>query len=761
MKQQMNSSVSLKKETLQKQNMILQLAACFLLVTGFTGTLFLEWKLAEQGGSMILMTGISLCTAIALLLLYHYSGKYLPVLLSLIAALLLGAFLLKGVLSASLGSLMNCIRDWTFLHTGWSSPSYTGSGNLMPILLFMAVIIGIITELLMNYFRGRLVFLLVLGYLFLLAKGSCTFTVYGFLFLFGCILVLSAGIKSSRFTAFYLIATLLVCSGLILGIAALFHLKGPDGDTGHKLKSWLHSKKYEQTEKVLPEGDLKNLPSFKNVEKEVLNISCSDWDTLYLRGFQGGTYNGRSWEALSPEEIQEEKDLLAGLQYSGFYASSQTADGWKALGEAPEKNITITNTGACSAYRYLPYGADTSSDMDPYSICQEGTDPDNTKEAAYEYYSPEDSYLLVQQLSEAAGDDAVTDYMTKEYAYRDFVKKHYLSIPEKTEALLTTHKLKGREGISTAQACAEIKLLLKNTLRYSEGTRYLSNDMDFLEYMLNIEPSGYSVQYATLATMMLRSYGIPARYVEGYYIPASLTENLNSGDIFPVTQEQSSAWVEYYLDGAGWIPFDPVPNHTETIVYQLPVGEGDADQQYGNMGLSDENRKQNPPEQEEEEEDTTTNTSDRDRKGLKAAWILLSILIILLLAGILFLIIRCIILRRRMAEARSRFKASDPRVATAAILCVLRKLVTDSLKIPEETFFANPDHMVSDLLEVSEEELAWWKTTSDEIQFSRHEIPEETRRKAEDWLTRTEKSWNASVSLPRKILQKYILCKVY
>lgn len=44
---------------------------------------------------------------------------------------------------------------------------------------------------------------------------------------------------------------------------------------------------------------------------------------------------------------------------------------------------------------------------------------------------------------------------------------------------------------------------------------------DFVSYFLQEQKEGYCAHFASAATLLLRSYGIPARYVEGYAVSVS------------------------------------------------------------------------------------------------------------------------------------------------------------------------------------------------------------------------------------------------
>ena len=58
---------------------------------------------------------------------------------------------------------------------------------------------------------------------------------------------------------------------------------------------------------------------------------------------------------------------------------------------------------------------------------------------------------------------------------------------------------------------------------------------------------GVCRHYASAATMLFRTLGIPARYVEGYAVQTT------AGEYVPITAMQGHAWVEVYVGGVGWM----------------------------------------------------------------------------------------------------------------------------------------------------------------------------------------------------------------
>ena len=68
--------------------------------------------------------------------------------------------------------------------------------------------------------------------------------------------------------------------------------------------------------------------------------------------------------------------------------------------------------------------------------------------------------------------------------------------------------------------------------------------------------SGTCRDFATLMIEAIRHLGYAARFVSGYLY----TPWLDAGDSRTVGAGATHAWVQVYLPGAGWIPFDPTNN---------------------------------------------------------------------------------------------------------------------------------------------------------------------------------------------------------
>ncbi|MFB6244028.1 MAG: transglutaminaseTgpA domain-containing protein, partial [Halobaculum sp.] len=67
---------------------------------------------------------------------------------------------------------------------------------------------------------------------------------------------------------------------------------------------------------------------------------------------------------------------------------------------------------------------------------------------------------------------------------------------------------------------------------------------------------GYCEYFATAMVVMLRSQGVPARYVVGY----STGQQTGPGE-YTVRAMNAHAWVEVYFPDVGWVRFDPTPGN--------------------------------------------------------------------------------------------------------------------------------------------------------------------------------------------------------
>ena len=107
---------------------------------------------------------------------------------------------------------------------------------------------------------------------------------------------------------------------------------------------------------------------------------------------------------------------------------------------------------------------------------------------------------------------------------------------------------------------------LSNNFQYNLTVADVPEDRNFVDWFLFDTKEGYCTYYATAMTTLVRSLGLPARYVEGFATPYAAAED----NRYVVLNSNAHAWVEVYFEGMGWMTFEPtspfnlVLNNVET-----------------------------------------------------------------------------------------------------------------------------------------------------------------------------------------------------
>lgn len=98
-----------------------------------------------------------------------------------------------------------------------------------------------------------------------------------------------------------------------------------------------------------------------------------------------------------------------------------------------------------------------------------------------------------------------------------------------------------------------IKEYLDSHYRYSYKVRTGTHDV--VNEFLFVDGQGYCDQFSTSFIMMMRSLGIPARWVVGY----DSGTYVKSRGGYLIRQLDAHSWAQIWINGAGWVSFDPTP----------------------------------------------------------------------------------------------------------------------------------------------------------------------------------------------------------
>lgn len=357
-----------------------------------------------------------------------------------------------------------------------------------------------------------------------------------------------------------LLACLLAAGGMGLAM----------GDAAVDTEKWekkLHNLVYHREESSMPEGNLKNLSQWNRSDAEALKVTMTEPQKLYLRGAVYETYDGTAWTSLDSQELAEYESLFYWLHQSGFYGQSQigTASGFTT--QAEPETMTIESVSACAAHGYYPYALSGSEMLEADRI---GDDTFPEAEVL-EYYagSVPQWYEVQHLLASAQGRTNISEYLDWEAAYEAYVAEVDLQLTNESWSVLERQLGQEQTPKTLSQIREFIRTWLDENLVYDEDVRTLNGNGDFLQYTLERSGSGYSVHYATAATLMLRYFGVPARYVEGYFLPAAEAARYQSGQTILLTENHAHAWAEYYLPGVGFVPFEVTPGYVDDEELEL------------------------------------------------------------------------------------------------------------------------------------------------------------------------------------------------
>jgi len=513
---------------------------------------------------------------------------------------------------------------------------------------------------------------------------------------------------------------LLLAAGTFLGRMDLFQ--------ENWWKESVHRFLYDSSTESMPEGNLKNLGSWKKSDAAALSLKADQYGKLYLRGVIRETYTGTAWEELPAEEKADSEALFYWLHKNGFYGNEMIGLASDLTGEETgEQTVEITNLGACREHSYLPYALHDSSMLSADVIGDaEVKHTEQSYQVSYLPGSVPQWYAVLQKLADHQKADKEQEYLRCEDAYRKYVYDKDLQITDTAAATLGRLLPASGGRLTLSEIKENIYQCLEQNLAYDEGAVTLNGNNDFLSYTLEQKKKGYSVHYATAAVLMLRYYGVPARYVEGYYLRPEEAGQAAPGEELVLDETHAHAWAEYYLDGIGWIPFETTPGYIDQE--EIGVSENDGLGQDSYEMPNKDYMAQEEPDMLEEE------SGDRGEWKVTPFYLLWILLLLLLI-----LIGRQIYRRRQFLKKLQEMEQLSPKEGVAAwygyAVCLMRYGGT-----------------------AEENENQKMRALSDEALFSSHPMTEDQMEQEMKFAEQVRENCMAKWNLAERLKYRWILC---
>ncbi len=263
-------------------------------------------------------------------------------------------------------------------------------------------------------------------------------------------------------------------------------------------------------------------------------INGSADEKVYLKEQSYGNYDGQSWGD-APMYSECIDDIYSADYLPGYGAAD------------PFKHVTVTPVVPISLL--------------PYYLCDNIGAPIQSNDAVASMPADEQYTLYYNEGVPLSNADSVK-WIRFEKRYAAYVREQYLYVDDATA--LYMKDLITRKDFAAIQDQDELIEAVADYIRYAADydLKYdpaLDQEDNVVIAFLEDYRRGVCRHYASAATLLFRSLGVPARYVSGY------APRMRAGEEIPVYAEQGHAWVEVYIDSFGWRPVEVTPSDEDNM----------------------------------------------------------------------------------------------------------------------------------------------------------------------------------------------------
>jgi len=258
---------------------------------------------------------------------------------------------------------------------------------------------------------------------------------------------------------------------------------------------------------------------------------------VYLRGRVKDFYTGTYWK---------ETKNMGSMQYSSSKISFTESEHSKYKAEGVtivHKNFTTSTIFNPLIPRTIVSEEKTYYANDEYELYTKNLIMENQPYTVY-YYNPDIDTQVVNN--------------SKYINNQEYNK--YLQLPETITD--RTYKLANEITKNLESDYLKAKAIeeyLNSSFSYTLNPPETPHNKDFVEYFLFELKKGYCTYFASSMTVLTRCVGIPSRYIEGFRAAEKREEGR-----YDVYSSNAHAWVEVYIEGYGWMTFEPTPGYRNT-----------------------------------------------------------------------------------------------------------------------------------------------------------------------------------------------------
>jgi Transglutaminase-like enzymes, putative cysteine proteases len=166
------------------------------------------------------------------------------------------------------------------------------------------------------------------------------------------------------------------------------------------------------------------------------------------------------------------------------------------------------------------------------------------------------------------------------------IRSRYLQLPGELP-----NRVRALAGKLTAKSANRYEAVMA-ILNYLKSSRFTYStdqvpkpvkNQDYVDQFLFTSRAGYCDNFSTSMVVLLRSAGIPSRWVKGFATGeyTGQTEVKVKGktvtqSVYQIKNADAHSWVDVYFPGSGWVSFDPTPTFADPSSFAAAAPGGNA-----------------------------------------------------------------------------------------------------------------------------------------------------------------------------------------
>lgn len=367
------------------------------------------------------------------------------------------------------------------------------------------------------------------------------------------------------------------------------------------------------------EDDSKLGGSFEEDDAKVFNVQTNK--NQYLRVDTKYIYTGKGWERKSGDVYVNSFDYNKQVPLS--------------IKPRSKKNTSKMTIQSFKQYQFIaqPYGLYTIDKKGNNNRFYVELDTEKIRPTKNEQKIALKTYTM--NYSSPSYKQSVLDQSKMEdLATLDSAYDKYLQLPDALPQRVgeLTAKIVEDEDSVYDRAHAIESYFRVNGYTYSrKNVPYPSKEQDYVDQFLFDTKVGYCDNFSTAMVVMLRTQGIPARWVKGF----SNGDEASKGE-FVVTNNNAHSWVEAYIPGVGWMQFEPTIGFNDfnqivddTKKESTPSNQTDSStEQEETPAAKQDEPKQPTQDATKEKKEPATQKADRQATASWSKWIVIGIIVL-------------------------------------------------------------------------------------------------------------------------------------